>query len=107
MTKEEDGTLKATTTGILFVGNEKALKEFPYNQIKYIRYFEDGSYKPYEYRGNLIEMTEKCFNQLKSEIEVKEFHFGLFGELRNNNEIEIVSEKEHNRRTYRRKEETR
>lgn len=78
--KEENEILKPTTTGILFVGNEKALKEIPFNQIKYIQYFEDGTYKPYEYRGNLIEMTENCLNQLKSEIKIKEFHFGLFRE---------------------------
>lgn len=69
-----------TTTGILFIGNQKALKELPYNQIKYIRYYEDGSYTPYEYSGNLIEMADACFSQLKSEIKLKEFHFGLFRE---------------------------
>lgn len=80
LTKEDNGIVKPTTTGVLFIGNERAQKEIPFNQIKYIRYFRDGSYKPYEYKGNLIEITEKCFNQLKSEIEVKEFHFGLFRE---------------------------
>jgi len=76
--KEENGTQLPTTTGILFIGNSKALKEMPYSQIKYIRYYEDGSYKPFEYSGNLIEIADACFNQLKSEIKVKEFHFGLF-----------------------------
>ena len=78
MVKEENGKLFPTTTGILFIGNQKALKEIPYAQIKYIRYYEDGSYKPFEYTGNLIEMADACFDQLKSEIKVKEFHFGLF-----------------------------
>ena len=76
--KEENGSFFPTTTGILFIGNQKALKEIPYAQIKYIRYYEDGSYKPFEYVGNLIEIADACFNQLKSEIKVKEFHFGLF-----------------------------
>jgi ATP-dependent DNA helicase RecG len=78
LVKEENGKLFPTTTGILFIGNQKALKEIPYAQIKYIRYYEDGSYKPFEYTGNLIEMADACFDQLKSEIKVKEFHFGLF-----------------------------
>lgn len=78
LVKEENGKFFPTTTGILFIGNQKALKEIPYAQIKYIRYYEDGSYKPFEYTGNLIEMADACFDQLKSEIKVKEFHFGLF-----------------------------
>jgi len=78
--KEENGELLSTTTGILFIGNQKALKELPYNQIKYIRYYEDGTYTPFEYSGNLIEMANACFQQLKSETKVKEFHFGLFRE---------------------------
>lgn len=78
--KEENGKLLPTTTGILFIGNQKALKEIPYNQIKYIRYYEDGTYTPFEYSGNLIEMADACYQQLKSEIKVKEFHFGLFRE---------------------------
>lgn len=78
--KEENGESLPTTTGILFVGNQKALKELPYNQIKYIRYYEDGTYTPFEYSGNLIEMANACFQQLKSETKVKEFHFGLFRE---------------------------
>jgi len=78
--KEEKQKILPTTTGVLFIGNTKALKEFPYNQIKYIRYYEDGSYKPFEYSGNLIEIADECFAQLKSETKVKEFHFGLFRE---------------------------
>ncbi|MCK6609924.1 MAG: putative DNA binding domain-containing protein [Bacteroidia bacterium] len=78
--KEENGKLLPTTTGILFIGNNKALKELPYNQIKYIRYYEDGTYTPFEYSGNLIEMADACYQQLKSETKVKEFHFGLFRE---------------------------
>ncbi|KPQ19166.1 MAG: RecG-like ATP-dependent DNA helicase [Algoriphagus marincola HL-49] len=78
LVKEDKGQLLPTTAGILFIGNQKALKEFPYNQIKYIRYYEDGTYTPYEYAGNLIEMADACFAQLKSEIKLKEFHFGLF-----------------------------
>lgn len=78
--KEENGKPLPTTTGILYIGNTKALKELPYNQIKYIRYYDDGTYTPFEYSGNLIEMADACFQQLKSEIRVKEFHFGLFRE---------------------------
>lgn len=78
--KEVNGKSLPTTTGILFIGNAKALKELPYNQIKYIRYYEDGTYTPFEYSGNLIEMADACFQQLKSETKVKEFHFGLFRE---------------------------
>lgn len=78
--KEENQQLKPTTTGVLFIGSDKALKEFPYNQIKYIRYYEDGTYRPFEYRGSLIEIADDCFAQLKSEIKLKEFHFGLFRE---------------------------
>ncbi|MEI6697121.1 MAG: RNA-binding domain-containing protein [Bacteroidota bacterium] len=80
LVKDVNGKHLPTTTGILFIGNQKVLKEFPYNQIKYIRYDEDGSRTPYEYNGNLIEMADSCFNQLKSEIKLKEFHFGLFRE---------------------------
>ncbi|WP_369769461.1 RNA-binding domain-containing protein [Flavobacterium sp. WC2416] len=78
LVKEENGIQLPTTTGILFIGNNKALREIPFSQIKYIRYYEDGSYKPFEYTGNLIEIADACFNQLKSEMKVKEFHFGLF-----------------------------
>lgn len=75
--KEERGIYHPTIAGILFIGKQKALKELPYNQIKYIRYFEDGTYKPYEYAGNLIDMADECFAQLKSESKQKEIHFGL------------------------------
>lgn len=78
--KEQNGNSLPTTTGLLFIGNTKALKELPYNQIKYIRYYEDGTYTPFEYSGSLIEMADACFQQLKSETKVKEFHFGLFRE---------------------------
>jgi len=80
LVKEENGKSLPTTTGILFIGNQKSLKELPYNQIKYIRYYEDGTYTPFEYSGNLVEMADACFTQLKSEIKLKEFHFGLFRE---------------------------
>ena len=80
LVKEDQGIYLPTTTGILFIGNQKALREFPYNQIKYIRYYEDGTYTPYEYSGNLVEIADACFAQLKSEIKLKEFHFGLFRE---------------------------
>ena len=80
LVREENGKTLPTTTGILFIGNQKALRELPYNQIKYIRYFEDGSYAPFEYAGNLVEVADACFTQLKSEIKLKEFHFGLFRE---------------------------
>jgi ATP-dependent DNA helicase RecG len=75
---DEQGEMLPTTTGILLAGNNKALKEFPYSEIKYVRYFDDGTYKPYEWKGNLIEIADKCFNQLKSEIKQRELHFGLF-----------------------------
>lgn len=78
LVKEVNGVQLPTTTGVLFIGNQKALKEIPYSQIKYIRYYEDGSYKPFEYTGDLIEIADACFGQLKAEIKVKEFHFGLF-----------------------------
>jgi len=80
LTKEKNEYTFPTTTGILIIGNDKALREFPYNQIKYIRYYEDGSYTPFEYRGNILSIIDDSFNQLKSEIKVKEFHFGLFRE---------------------------
>lgn len=80
MTVQEESTIMPTTTGLLFVGNQKALREMPYSQIKYIHYFDDGTYQPYEYKGSLIEMAEQCFAQLKSEIRQKEIHFGLFRE---------------------------
>ncbi len=80
LVKEENSIHYPTTTGILFIGNQKALNQFPYNQIKYIRYYEDGTYTPFEYKGNLIEIADACFAQLKSEIKLKEFHFGLYRE---------------------------
>lgn len=80
MVKEEDGRINPTTTGILFVGNNKALRELPYYEVKYIHYFSDGTYKPYEYKGNIIEVAQDCFTQLKAEIREKEYIFGLFRE---------------------------
>ena len=80
-TKEEHGAFYPTTTGILLAGNNKALKEIPYSEIKYVRYYEDGRYKPYEWKGNLIEVADACFAQLKSEIQQKELSFGLFHEF--------------------------
>lgn len=80
MTREEDERVLPTTTGILFVGNQKALKEFPFYEVKYIHYYSDGTYKPYEYKGNIIEVAKECFNQLKSEIRQREYVFGLFRE---------------------------
>lgn len=80
MTKEEGDCILPTTTGILFVGNDKALRELPYYQVKYIHYFEDGTYKPYEYKGNIVEVIKNCFAQLKTEIRQKEYIFGLFRE---------------------------
>lgn len=76
--KDKQGKMLPTTTGILLVGNNKALKELPFSVIKYVRYFEDGTYKPYEWKGNLIEIADECFAQLKSEITQRELHFGLF-----------------------------
>ncbi|MCC6816005.1 MAG: putative DNA binding domain-containing protein [Saprospiraceae bacterium] len=78
--KEVDGHYLPTTTGLLFIGNAKALKELPFNQIKYIRYYEDGTYTPFEYKGDLITIVDQCFAQLVAEKKVKEFHFGLFRE---------------------------
>ena len=80
MVKEDGGKVKPTTTGILFVGNDKALRELPYYEVKYIHYFSDGTYKPYEYKGNIIEVAQNCFTQLKAEIRQKEYIFGLFRE---------------------------
>lgn len=80
MVKEDDGRTRPTTTGILFVGNNKALKELPYYEVKYIHYFNDGTYKPYEYKGNIIEVAKECFAQLKAEIRQREYIFGLFRE---------------------------
>ena len=79
--KEDNGDILPTPTGILLAGNDKALKEIPYSQIKYVRYAADGSYQPYEWKGNLIEIVDGCFAQLKSEIQTQEFSFGLFHEF--------------------------
>ena len=80
MTKGDGDEVLPTTTGILFVGNQNALKELPFYQVKYIHYFADGTYKPYEYKGNIIEVAKSCFAQLKAEIRQKEYVFGLFRE---------------------------
>lgn len=80
LVKEENEIWLPTTAGVLFIGNESALKAFPYHLIKYIRYYEDGSYSAFEFRGTLIEIADQCFNQLRSETKKKEFHFGLFRE---------------------------
>ena len=80
MTKGDGNEVLPTTTGILFAGNQNALKELPFYQIKYIHYFADGTYKPYEYKGNIIEVAKSCFAQLKAEIRQKEYVFGLFRE---------------------------
>lgn len=80
MTKDEDGEPLPTTTGLLFIGNQTALRELPYYEVKYIHYFSDGTYKPYEYKGNIIEVAKACFAQLRAEIKQKEYVFGLFRE---------------------------
>ena len=78
--KESDGHILPTTAGILFIGNDTALKELPFASISYNRYFDDGTYRHFEYSGNIIESVDACFAQLKAEIQQKEFHFGLFRE---------------------------
>ena len=80
MTKDEDGEPLPTTTGVLFTGNQTALRELPYYEVKYIHYFSDGTYKPYEYKGNIVEVAKACFAQLRAEIKQKEYVFGLFRE---------------------------
>lgn len=80
MTKENDEYVLPTTTGILFVGNRKALRELPFYEVKYIHYFSDGTYKPYEYKGNILDVANECFAQLKAEVRQKEYIFGLFRE---------------------------
>ena len=80
MTKDEGNESLPTTTGLLFVGNQTALRELPFYEVKYIHYFEDGTYQPYEYKGNIIELAKSCFAQLKAEIKQKEYIFGLFRE---------------------------
>ena len=88
MTKDEDGEPLPTTTGLLFIGNQTALRELPYYEVKYIHYFSDGTYKPYEYKGNIVEVAKACFAQLRAEIKQKEYVFGLFREY-----VEEYSEK--------------
>jgi len=78
LTKEAEGVKLPTTTGLLLIGNNKAVREIPHNYIKYVRYFSDGTYTPYEFKGDLIEIADNTFQQLKSEIKVQEFQFGLF-----------------------------
>ncbi len=80
MTKDEDGEPLPTTTGLLFIGNQTALRELPYYEVKYIHYFSDGTYKPYEYKGNIVEVAKACFAQLRAEIKQKEYVFELFRE---------------------------
>lgn len=80
MTKDEGSETLPTTTGLLFVGTQTALRELPFYEVKYIHYFADGTYKPYEYKGNIIEVAKACFAQLKAEIKQKEYVFGLFRE---------------------------
>ena len=80
MTKDEDGEPLPTTTGLLFIGNQTALRELQYYEVKYIHYFSDGTYKPYEYKGNIVEVAKACFAQLRAEIKQKEYVFGLFRE---------------------------
>lgn len=80
LVKEERGKILPTLTGILFTGSDKALREIPYAEVKYIRYFEDGTYTPFEWRGNLIEVANACYTQLQAEIHQHEMNFGLFHE---------------------------
>lgn len=80
MTKDEDGEPLPTTTGLLFIGNQTALRELPYYEVKYIHYFSDGTYKPYEYKDNIVEVAKSCFAQLRAEIKQREYVFGLFRE---------------------------
>ena len=80
MIKDEGNESLPTTTGLLFVGNQTALRELPFYEVKYIHNFEDGTYKPYEYKGNIIEVAKSCFAQLKAEMKQKEYIFGLFRE---------------------------
>ncbi|MCB9264782.1 MAG: putative DNA binding domain-containing protein [Lewinellaceae bacterium] len=80
LVKEENQEIYPTTTGLLFIGSQKAQREFPYNLIKYIRYKQDGTYTPYEFKGDLLQIADESFQQLKSEINLTEFRFGLFRE---------------------------
>lgn len=81
MAKDEGDGLKPTTTGILFIGNERALQELPYSEISYNRYYDDGTYETHIYKGNIIEIAKECFSQLSSEIRRKEYRFGIFREF--------------------------
>lgn len=63
--EEDDDVYWPTTTGLLFVGNQKALRQLPYSFIKYIRYKSDGTYTPYEYKGDIISIADECFRQLR------------------------------------------
>ena len=78
--REENGKRLPTTTGLLFIGNDKARRNLPYSQIKYVRYHADGTYTPYEFTGDIITIADTCFKQLVSEINLKEFNFGLIRE---------------------------
>lgn len=78
--EDEEGRFLPTTAGLLFAGTDKALRMLPYSQVKYIRYFDDGTYRPYEYSGNIVEIAQQCYAQLKSEIQQREFHFDLLHE---------------------------
>lgn len=80
LSREEDGIVLPTTTGLLFIGNNKSLRELPFATINYNRYSLDGTYRHFEYAGNIIEAVQACFSQLRSEIQQREFHFGLFRE---------------------------
>lgn len=80
ITRDDGDDVLPTTTGILFIGNQNALRELPYYEVKYIHYFADGTYKPYEYKGNIVEVAKRCFAQLKAEIRQTEYVFGLFRE---------------------------
>jgi ATP-dependent DNA helicase RecG len=80
LVNEVDADILPTTTGILFIGNEKALKELPFAYISYIRYQTNGTYTPHEFKGNVIDSINACFAQLKSEITVSEYQHGLFRE---------------------------
>lgn len=64
MTKDVGDKVLPTITSILFVGNHTALKELPFYKVKYIHYYADGTYKPYEYKGSIIEIAKTCFAQL-------------------------------------------
>ena len=79
--EEIDGKIVPTTAGLLFAGTDHALRNLPYSQVKYIRYHDDGTYMAHEYSGNIVEIAEACYAQLKSEMIRREFHFDLFHEF--------------------------